>query len=243
MTPALLRRAVIVLALLLPLPAYAADLLILISIDGFRADYLERGLTPTLARFAETGLRAKAMEPAFPSVTFPNHYSIVTGLLPDHHGIINNTMRDPAMPGHTFRLTDRAELTNPAWWDGGVPIWETLRRQHLKSGAVFWPGTEVAIHGVQPDYWRPYESKLSVSERVDAVLKLASLPLEQRPLFITLYFDAVDHQGHVAGPDSTQVNNALKEVDSGLARLDQGLQERQLLAHTNLVIVSDHGMA
>ncbi len=243
MTPGLLCRAALALCLLLPLPGYAADLVILISIDGFRADYLERGLTPTLARFAENGVRAKAMEPAFPSVTFPNHYSIVTGLVPDHHGIVNNTMRDPAMPGHTFRLNDRAELTNPAWWESGIPIWETLRRQHRKSGAVFWPGTEVAIHDVQPDYWRPYDGKLSVNDRVDAVLKLVSLPPEQRPVFITLYFDAVDHQGHVAGPDSQQVNNALKEVDSGLTRLEQGLRERQLLAHSNLLIVSDHGMA
>lgn len=236
-------RALALAALLFAPPLCAADLVVLVSIDGFRADYLERGLTPALSGMAQRGTRARAMEPAFPSVTFPNHYSLVTGLTPDHHGIVNNTMRDPALPGHTFRLSDRDEMSNPLWWNGGIPIWETLHRLHLKTGTVFWPGSEVAIHGVQPDYWRPYDGSLSVNDRVDAVLQLLSLPATQRPVFVTLYFNTVDRQGHIFGPDSGQVDAALREVDAGLARLEQGLRERQLLAHANLVIVADHGMA
>jgi len=224
-------------------PAFAANTVILVSIDGFRADYLERGITPNLLRLSREGVRATAMEPVFPSLTYPNHYSIVTGLYPDHHGIVGNSMRDPEMPGHLFALSNRAELAVPRWWEGAIPIWETLHRHGLKSATVFWPGSETVIHGVQPDFWMPFDHRVTIDARVDKVLELLSRPEAERPVFLTLYFDSVDHQGHVAGPESREVDDAMAQVDAGLGRLFAALRERGLAERTDLVIVSDHGMA
>src|SRR3569833_3115354 len=120
---------------------------ILASIDGFRADYLGRGLTPNIAALAAQGVRAQSMRPSFPSVTFPNHYTLVTGLYPDRHGIVNNTMEDPAMPGKVFTAGDSHD---ERWWDEATPIWITAQRQGLHAAAMFWPGSDFPIHGALP---------------------------------------------------------------------------------------------
>lgn len=215
--------------------------LLLISIDGFRADYLQRDLTPTLAALAAAGVRAQAMQPSFPSLTFPNHYTLVTGLRPDHHGIVGNTMFDAELG--KFSLGNRAAVADGRWWAEAEPIWVTADKQGLKTATMFWPGSEAEIHGHRPDHWRPFDAKVTPDQRVDQVLAWLDLPAGQRPDFLTLYFDDVDHAGHESGPDSPQVDTALRTVDSALARLVDGLKARGLYTRVNLIIVSDHGMA
>lgn len=218
-------------------------ILVLVSIDGFRADYLDLGITPTIAAVAGEGVRAKAMRPSFPSLTFPNHYSIVTGLRPDRHGVVHNTMRDPDIPGITFSLSNREAVADAQWWNDGEPLWNTASRQGLRTATMFWPGSEAPIHDRWPDLWKPFQKDMPSMARVEQVVQWLDLPQDQRPDFITLYFDEVDTQGHYHGPDSAQVYDALRSVDAALARLVEGMKERGLYDSTNLVILSDHGMA
>ena len=226
-------------------PAHAAAIrpapLLLVSIDAFRADYIDRGLTPTLAMLAQGGVHADAMQPSFPSLTFPNHYTIVTGLRPDHHGIVNNTMVDPALG--KFSLGNRKAVSDGRWWNGGTPIWEDADAHGLRTATMFWPGAEADIHGRHPDYWMPYDGKVTPDQRVDQVLAWLDLPATQRPTFLTLYFDEVDHAGHDHGPDSPEVDQALRDTDAALARLVAGLKQRGLLDRINLIVLADHGMA
>lgn len=222
-----------------PTPKNSYSPLILISFDGFRADYIDRGITPTLSALAADGVHAKAMRSAFPTLTFPNHYTLVTGLYPDHHGIVNNRIVDP-LSGKRFVYSDKTLTADPAWW-GGTPIWISAERQGKHAATMFWPGSDVAIEGVRPSQWVPFDKTIASNDRVDRALAWLDLPADQRPAFMTLYFEAVDHAGHDFGPDSAEVNAALKKVDSALTRLLDGLKRREIDA--NLVIVSDHGMA
>jgi len=215
--------------------------LILISIDGYRADYLERGRSPTLAALAASGVRANSLRPAFPTLTFPNHYTIVTGLYPDHHGIVNNRMVDPAI-AVPFVYKDAATIDNPAWW-GGEPLWVSVEKQGRHAATVFWPGSDVAIDGVRPAHWLQFDAKLSSDARVAQALEWLDLPPPQRPAFLTIYFDEVDRVSHTFGPGSAQVDAALAQVDAALAHLLDGLKQRGLADSANLVIVSDHGQA
>ena len=215
--------------------------LLLISIDGYRHDYMQRGLSPTLAALAAGGVQADSMQPAFPSLTFPNHYTIVTGLTPDHHGVVNNTMLDPQLG--KFSMSSRKAVSDGRWWAEGMPIWETADQHELRTATMFWPGSEADIHGHRPDHWLAYDGKVTPAQRVDQVLAWLDLPAAERPSFLTLYFDAVDHAGHVYGPDTPQVNDALRETDVALSQLLRGLKQRGLFDRLNLIVVSDHGMA
>ena len=213
--------------------------LILISFDGYRADYLERGLSPNLAALARGGVRAAALHPAFPTLTFPNHYTIVTGLYPDHHGIVNNRMVDPAS-GKRFVYNDPTTISDPSWW-GGEPLWVGVERQGKHAATMFWPGADVAIDGVRPEHWLPFDGKMTPDARVDQALAWLDLAPAERPDFLTLYFEQVDHASHEHGPDSNDVRDALREVDAALGRLLDGLRQRGLANSANIVIVSDHG--
>lgn len=215
--------------------------LLLISIDAYRADYYDRGLSPTLQMLAKTGVHADSMQPSFPSLTFPNHYTLVTGLRPDNHGIVNNTMFDPVLG--KFSLGNREAVSDGRWWDEGTPIWETADAHGVRTATMFWPGSEADIHGHHPDYWKPFDDNVSADQRVDQVLAWLDLPPAQRPGFLTLYFDAVDHAGHKHGPDSPQVDAALRHVDAAMARLVAGLKQRHLLDRINIIVLADHGMA
>ena len=212
--------------------------LILISLDGLRADYLERGATPTLSRFARQGVRAEAMRPSYPSLTFPNHYSIVTGLRPDRHGIVDNWMRDRELG--TFAMHDREAVSDGRWW-GGEPIWVTVERAGLRAAAMFWPGTEADILGVRPHWWQAFSYDVPAEARVARVLGWMRLPATERPRLITLYFEHVDRAGHDHGPDSPQVLQALQLVDRQIAALLAGIE--RIGVPVNIIIVSDHGMA
>lgn len=222
-------------------------LVILVSIDGFRADYLGRGKTPVLARMAAEGATGP-MEPSFPSKTFPNHYTIVTGLRPDHHGIVNNNMVDPLIPGVTFSLGNAAAVTDRRWWDDGEPIWVTAENAGLTSAAMFWPGSEADVRGVRPSLFAKFDQAMPGDARVDQLLSWLDLPLEgakgqRRPDIATLYFDIVDTAGHNRGPDSPELEAALTSVDASMGRLLAGLEARGLRDKAVLIVVSDHGMA
>ncbi|MDB5420237.1 MAG: phosphodiesterase, partial [Brevundimonas sp.] len=178
-------------------------LVILVSIDGFRADYLGRGKTPVLSRLAAEGVTGP-MEPSFPSKTFPNHYTIVTGLRPDHHGIVNNNMVDPTIPGVEFRLGNAAAVTDRRWWDDGEPIWVTAENAGLTSAAMFWPGSEADVRGVRPSLYAVFDQAMPGDARVNRLLSWLDLPAEgakgqRRPDIATLYFDVVDTAGHNRG--------------------------------------------
>jgi predicted AlkP superfamily pyrophosphatase or phosphodiesterase len=218
----------------------ATDPVILISIDSFHPDYLDRGLTPTLQALADEGVRARWMTPSFPSKTFPNHYSIVTGLVPDHHGIVDNNMIDAELG--RFTLQNRDAVGDGRWWQG-EPIWVTAQRQNLRTATLFWPGSEAAIGGVRPDDWSAFDAALGLDARIDRVLGWLDRSPRRRPHFITLYFEQVDASGHLHGPDSPQIEAAMVAVDNALKRLVDGLDARGLRDKVNLVIVSDHGMA
>ena len=221
-----------------PCAAQTADKppLILISLDGFRWDYLDRGLSPNLSALAAGGVRAERMIPSFPSITFPNHYTLVTGLYPDHHGIVNNTFEDSRMPG-VFKMSSKEE----GWWNEATPIWTTAEENGVHAGVMFWPGSEAELHGVRPSHWKPFDIAFPASARVDTVLSWLDLPKGERPGFLTLYFETVDSAGHAFGPDSPEVNQAIGRVDAAVGRLIDGLKARGITA--NIIVVADHGMA
>ena len=225
-----------------PVAAEGPPITILISLDGFRPDYLDRGQTPTLTRLANEGVRA-SMRPSFPSVTFPNHYTLVTGLRPGRHGVINNRMEDPDRPGVVFTRPDRAVAADPIWWRDGVPIWVSAENQGVRTGTMFWPGSDYELHGRRPSRWRTFDQSLPGFARVDILLSWLDLPEAERPRFYTLYFDLVDTAGHRYGPDALETNAAAAEVDAAIARLIAGLDARGYGARVNLVIAADHGMA
>lgn len=215
--------------------------LILISLDGYRADYLDRGYSPVLAALARDGVRSGGMRPVFPSVTYPNHYTLVTGLYPDQHGVVNNTMRDSVLG--TFSPSNRAANTDGRWWDQAEPIWVTAQKEGLRTASFFYPGTQAQIRGVRPSYWELFDSSIQPHARVDQVLAWLDLPADQRPSFVSLYFEQTDVAGHDYGPDSMQVNAALLTVDAALGRLVEGLRQRGMFDDTNLIVLSDHGMS
>ncbi|MGA0919085.1 MAG: ectonucleotide pyrophosphatase/phosphodiesterase [Gemmatimonadaceae bacterium] len=230
-------------ALLCVSPAEAqrsAPRVLLIGLDGFRADYLERPAAVHLRTLAARGVRAERMIPAFPSKTFPNHYSIVTGLTPEHHGIVANAMRDSVLG--LFRLSDRSAVQTSAWW-GGEPIWVTAERQGRRAATYFWPGSEAAIGGVRPSWWDPYDGNRPNAERERQVLEWLALPADSAPAFIALYFSDTDDAGHRHGPDAPQVDSAIARVDSAVGRLVAGIARLGLTDQVNIIVVADHGMA
>jgi predicted AlkP superfamily pyrophosphatase or phosphodiesterase len=224
-----------------PSSAAPAPTVIVISLDGWRWDYHTKAELPAMRRLAATGVRAEGLIPAFPSKTFPNHYSIVTGLYPGHHGVIGNSMADPAIPGR-FRLGDREQVGNAAWW-GGEPLWNTVTRLGRPAGVLFWPGSEAPIGGRRPSEWALYDASLPNDDRVDRLLEWLDRPADQRPALLLTYFSDPDDAGHRFGPDSAELVAALVRVDAAIGRLLAGLEARGLRGQVNLVLVSDHGMA
>lgn len=213
--------------------------IILLSIDGMRADYLDKYKPPTLTRIAKQGVKARWLIPSFPTKTFPNHYTIATGLYPAHHGIVENNIWDF---GTTFSLSKREEVQNSRWWLG-EPIWVTAEMQGLKAGAFFFPGTETTIKGWRPTFWKDYDGKIPNEQRVDTVLGWLDLPYNERPRVFTMYFSDLDDAGHANGPDAPETRDAMLSVDRNIERLVDGLRKRGIEKKINLVIVSDHGMA
>ena len=212
---------------------------ILISLDGFRYDYLDKFQPKTLKELARKGVRAKWLIPSFPTKTFPNHYTIATGLYPEHHGIIENNIYDF---GAVFGLDKRAEVQKPRWWLG-EPIWATAEKQNQIAASYFFPGTETDLQDLRPTFFKEYNGKAPNALRVDKILSWLDLPIEKRPTILTLYFSDVDDAGHEFSPDAEETRYAVLEVDDNIKRLVDGLKMRKIFEQVNLIIVSDHGMA
>lgn len=215
--------------------------LVLVSFDGFRADYLDRLTLPNFRRVIARGVRARALRPVFPAITFPNHYSLVTGLYPGHHGIVENSFFDPVRNA-TYSFRDQATVTDGTWY-GGEPIWVTGESQGMVTACFFWPGSEAAIKGVRPTYWNKYDGNVSNATRVAKVLEWLRLPDASRPHLITLYFSDIDsasHRGPVDGPD---VEKAVMAMDAALGSLLDGIEALPTRDRVILLLTSDHGMA
>ena len=227
----------LLLALALPLAAQAQDagdrdpVTILISIDGFRADYLDRGITPNLSRLAAEGAHGK-LRPSFPTKTFPNHYAMVTGKRPDNNGIVGNNMIDPRRPQVKFSLGDPKQSLDPFWWDEAEPAWITAGKAGVRTATMFWPGSEVAIGEHRPPDWLRYDEHVGYAQRVNTILDWMRRPADIRPAFATLYFEAVDDAGHKFGPDSAEVNAAISEIDKRIGDLTAGLAAMGQRAHS-----------
>ena len=204
-----------------------APVTILVSIDGFRADYLDRGVTPNLSALAAAGI-SSAMRPSYPSKTFPNHWTLVTGLRPDRTGIVANKFVDPARPGDTFTMAS----DDPFWWNAAEPIWVTAEKAGIRTATAFWPGSNVAwggerskdwpnpvTGGTRPEDWLQFNQALSDRQRTDIVLDWMRRPADTRPRFVTLYFDEVDTAGHQYGPADAKTTDAVAAVDVAIGRL------------------------
>jgi predicted AlkP superfamily pyrophosphatase or phosphodiesterase len=212
---------------------------VIVSLDGFHPDYLDRGLTPRLNALADEGVRGAGMTPSYPSLTFPNHYTLVTGVRPDTHGIVHNTMRDPVLGD--FKSSDEAAASDARWWNGAEPLWVTAERAGLPTATMFWPGSQAAIRGVRPTHWRPYDESIGNDARVDQLVAWLDVSAAQQPRFATLYIEVIDEVGHAFGPRSAEMDVAIARVDASIGRLADALDARGIRA--NLLIVSDHGMA
>ncbi|MDK2767228.1 MAG: ectonucleotide pyrophosphatase/phosphodiesterase [Sphingomonas sp.] len=213
-----------------------APVTILIGIDGFRPDYLDRGVTPVLSQLAAQGVRA-TMRPSFPTKTFPNFYTLVTGKRPDRHGIVGNRFEDPARPGERFTLAS----DQPYWWDQAEPLWTAAEKAGVQTAVMFWPGSGVEIGGTRPHDWQAFGMAVSGRQRVDAIIDWLRRPAATRPKLLGLYFDTVDTAGHHHGPHDPGTNAAVAEVDALIGRLTSELAA--LGQPANLVFVADHGMA
>lgn len=213
---------------------------IVLSFDAFRWDYPQRGITPNLDFIAKNGVHAISLQSCFPSKTFPNHYSIITGMYPENHGLIANGFTNPAT-GESYTLYDTIPRNDPKWYKGEA-IWETAKRQGVKTASYFWPGATLSIDYRRPDYTETYVHTRPYTQRISDILKWMELPYNKRPKFINVYFDSTDATGHDYGPISDEVNYAIAKQDSLIAKLFEGLRKLNLFDSTNVIVLSDHGM-
>ena len=216
--------------------------LLLISLDGFHPSYFDLVETPALSGIIKNGVKASALIPVFPSKTFPNHYTQVTGLYPENHGIISNTMYNEST-GDWFRIGTGSTAVKESRWYGGEPIWVTAEKQGLKAATYFWPGSEAEIKGVRPSLWKVFNGGTPHTERVLEVLSWLRRPAAERPRFISLYFSTVDQAGHSQGPGSEAVKQAVKEIDLTIDYLLDRIEPSFLEEQLDIIIVSDHGMS
>ncbi|OSD07488.1 Phosphodiest-domain-containing protein [Trametes coccinea BRFM310] len=213
---------------------------LIVSIDGLRADYLDRGLTPHLLAISKDGLRAKSMKPVFPTLTFPNHWALMTGLYAESHGIVANNFWDP-VTDREFHYNRADASWNASWWFG-EPMWETAERAGIITANLMWPGPPKTRTGASPTYFVPWKDKVPLKEKLDQILAWIDLPLDKRPQFIMAYEPSLDQAGHLTGPNSPLVNKVLKEVDVFAKDLHDAIEARNLTDIFDIVFVSDHGM-
>jgi predicted AlkP superfamily pyrophosphatase or phosphodiesterase len=219
--------------------AQAKPYVILISLDGFRYDYAQKYGAKNLLALAARGASApQGMIPSYPSITFPNHYTIVTGLYPEHHGIVAMTFYDPARKEH-YSFRDAQKATDGSWY-GGVPLWSLAEKQGMRSACFFWPGSEAEIAGERPTYYLKYDDSFPDEKRVEQVAAWLQLPAAQRPHFITLYYANVDHAGHQFGPDAPETAAAVQHVDEMIGRVETEIEKLPL--RVDVIVVADHGM-
>jgi alkaline phosphatase D len=220
--------------------ARKAHYVVLVSLDGFRWDYARRDHADHLLALGRQGVWApEGMLPSYPSLTFPNHYAIVTGLYPEHNGLVANRFMDPET-GKRYAISDPKAVTDGAWYHG-VPLWSLAESQGMRSACFFWPGSEAKIAGFLPTYYLHFNDRIDDNARIDQVIAWLKLPEAERPHFITLYFSEPDHEGHEFGPDAPETRAAVRKVDGLVGRLRSKLAATGL--PVDLVVVSDHGMA
>lgn len=213
---------------------------LVVSMDGFRWDYPEKTALPHLKRIGESGVKADAIIPCFPSKTFPNHYSMATGLHPAQHGIVMNSFYDSDLE-LSYRISNRKAVMDPVFY-GGEPIWVTAEKQGLTSASFYWVGSEAPVKGIQPTYWKPYQHDFPYAQRIDTVIAWLNLPEPQRPRLIMLYFDEPDGVGHAFGPNAPETFAVLRQMDSLIGMLYTRLQALPIFNNLNLIVTSDHGM-
>ena len=227
-------------ALLMTITAYAdRPYVLLLSIDGFRADYAQRYQALNLIELGKRGVTARALLPCYPSSTFPNHYSIVTGLYPAHHGIVENHFYDREHDAE-FHFNQEGSKNHPFFWNA-TPLWNYAEQQGIRTASYFWPGSDVAIQGRSPSLFETWDSNIHAPAQVDKVLTWLALPEKDRPHFLAVYFSEVDKASHANGPESSATAAAVALVDEALGKLMRGIERSGL--PVNLVVVSDHGMA
>ena len=214
--------------------------LIMLSMDGFRWDYADRVETPNLDYIAQNGVKAEYIYPAFPTKTFPNHYTMATGLYPDNHGIVDNNFYCPELDA-VYRLGDRESIMNGDFY-GGEPIWVTAEKQNMTSASFFWVGSEAPVQGIQPTYWKEYDYSIPFEDRIDTVIQWLQLPGELRPQLITFYFNEPDRSGHLFGPNDPGIDSVVMRLDSLVGDLITKLNQLPEEYKINLIVTSDHGM-
>ena len=217
----------------------AKPYVILISADGFRYDYIDKYDAANIKRLAAGGVRAASMLPSFPSVTFPNHYTIATGLYPSHHGLVYNQFYDPRKK-QSYSMGDRKAVEEGSWY-GGTPLWVLAEQQGMLSASYHFVGTEAPIQGIYPTYWYTFRDRLPIDDRIATVVKWLTLPQQQRPHLITFYMSDVDHAGHDHGPDAPETGAAVKEVDAAVGKLAEAVGKLGL--PVNFIFLADHGMS
>ena len=215
--------------------------LLLISFDGFKHDYFEKADTPNFDRFISNGVKAEGLISVFPTKTFPNHYSIATGLYPENSGLISNNMYDREMDA-TYGIRDREAVENPDWYEG-EPIWNTVEKNGLRAGTLFWVGSEAPIQNMRPGQWKIYDGGFPEKARIDTVVKWLDTTMEPVVDFATLYFSDVDTKGHRYGTQSDSIIAAIQNADALVGYLHEELEANNLTDKVNIIIVSDHGMA
>lgn len=209
---------------------------VVLSMDGFRSDYADRSQTPTLDSLGKAGVKG-TFRPCFPSVTFPNHYSMATGLHPDHHGLVNNFFYAPEMDS-IYKMGN----LNPAFY-GGEPIWNTAEKQGVRSAVFFWVGSEVPVEGIRPSIWKRFDNKVPFSDRADSVITWLQLPEKERPHLIMWYIEEPDAIGHRCTPDSSATLTKVEELDGILNRFFTRARKLPIFDQIDFVVLSDHGMA
>jgi predicted AlkP superfamily pyrophosphatase or phosphodiesterase len=218
-----------------------APYVVLVSLDGFSSRYVQQLQPATISAMAEQGVWAeRGLTPVYPTKTFPNHYSLATGLHPAKHGIVGNTFYD-AERDDTYRISDREKVEDGTWYDG-EPLWVTAERQGMVAACYYWVGSEADVAGVRPSHWRIHDQDMPNSDRVNQVLDWLAYPAEFRPHFLTLYFSVTDNVGHDFGPDSPELAAAVVDADRELGRLMAGIEALNHGDQVSVVVVSDHGM-
>lgn len=212
--------------------------LILISADGFRYDLAEKYDAEFLKKISSEGVKAVSMKPCYPSLTFPNHYSIITGLYPSHHGIVDNTFYDKKR-NQFYAIRNRKAVEDPTWY-GGVPLWVLAERQKMLSASFYWVGSESHIDGTDPTYYFNYNEAIPIDRRIEILKEWLQLPADKRPHFITFYFPEVDHAEHRYGTNSNETRDAVQFVDHSMQKMNEMCA--QLNLPVNFIFVSDHGM-
>lgn len=211
---------------------------ILISLDGFRWDLADNFNAKNLIRLREMGVKADYLKPSFPSLTFPNHYSIVTGLYPAHHGIVNNIFYDKAR-NVTFKRADRKMAIDSSWYNG-KPLWVLAEEQKMLSAVFYWPGSEISINGIRPTYLFNYNEIIPIERRINVFKDWLNLPIQKRPHFIAFYFPQVDKAAHANNPDSEETKVAVQILDEAIGKLVEVAENSKL--PINFIVLSDHGM-